>query len=117
MSVCGGILGGLVWIGSLWLSLVGSRVVPLVYPPLELRQVYALALGTVAALGWVGCGAITLGCTVGFSLGAGWVWWGRKMLRIRVRASNRSFAHVVAIFSLVGAVGIAARVIGTTLGL
>ena len=46
-----GLLGGLGWIGSLWLSLVGSRVVPLVYPPLEVGQEYALALGMAEALG------------------------------------------------------------------
>ena len=51
VSVCGGLLVGLGWIGSLWLSLVGSRVVPLVYPPLEVGQTYVLALGTAEHCG------------------------------------------------------------------
>ena len=51
MSVCSGILGGLGCISSLWLSFVGSQVVPLVYLPLDVGQAYALALGTVEALG------------------------------------------------------------------
>ena len=51
VSACGGLLGVLVCIGSLWLSLVGFRVVPLVYPPLEVGQAYVLVLGTVEALG------------------------------------------------------------------
>ena len=49
MSACGGILGVLGWIGSLWLSFVRGRVGQLVYPPLEVGQAYAL--GTVEALG------------------------------------------------------------------
>ena len=48
VSLCGGILGGLGWIGSLWLSWVGWRVVQLVYPPLEVGRAYAL--GTVETL-------------------------------------------------------------------
>ena len=51
MSVCVGILGGTGWIGSLRVSLMGSRVVPLVYTPLEVGQAYALEMGKVEALG------------------------------------------------------------------
>ena len=51
MSVCSGLVGGLGWIGSLWLSLVVSRVVLLVYLSLEVGQAYALSLVTVEALG------------------------------------------------------------------
>ena len=69
MSVCGGLLGGLGWICYLWLSLVGSRVVPLLYPPLEVGKAHAMALGTVEALGWVGRGASNLGDSGRFSLG------------------------------------------------
>ena len=50
-SVCGGLLRGLGWIGYLGLFLAVSQVVPLVYPPLEVGQGYALALGTVETLG------------------------------------------------------------------
>ena len=41
--MCSVILGVLGWIGSLWISLVGGRVVQLVYPPLEVGQEYVLA--------------------------------------------------------------------------
>ena len=51
MSLCGVLLGGLGWIGSLWISLVGSRVVSPVYQPLEVGQAYALVFETVEALG------------------------------------------------------------------
>ena len=49
MILCGGLLGVLGWIHSLSLSLVGGRVVQLVYPPLEVGQAYAM--GEVEALG------------------------------------------------------------------
>ena len=42
MSACYVLLGVLGWIGSLWISLLGGRVVQLVYPPLEVGQDYAL---------------------------------------------------------------------------
>ena len=42
MSACGVLLGVLGWIGSIWISLVGGRVVQLVYPPLEVGQEYSL---------------------------------------------------------------------------
>ena len=50
VSACGGILGVLGWICSLWLFFVGGRVVQLVYPRLEVGQVYALVM--VEAPGW-----------------------------------------------------------------
>ena len=74
--VCGELLGGLGWIYSLWLSSVVSRVVPLVYPPLEVRQVYALVLATVESLGGYVAGQAPLDPLGGFSLGVGWVWCG-----------------------------------------
>ena len=49
MSACGGLLGILGWMISLWLSFVGGRVVQLVYPPLEVGQAYSV--GPVEALG------------------------------------------------------------------
>ena len=48
-SACGVLMGVLGWIGSLWISLVGGRVVQLLYPPLEVIQEYIL--GTVEAPG------------------------------------------------------------------
>ena len=50
MSACGVLMGVMEWIGSIWISLVGGRVVQLVYPPLEVWQAYAL--GKVETLGW-----------------------------------------------------------------
>ena len=49
-SACGVLLGVLGWIGFLWISLVGGRVVQLVYPPLYVGNEYAL--GTVEAPVW-----------------------------------------------------------------
>ena len=42
MRLCGVLLGVLGSIGYLWISLVGGRVVQLVYPTLEVEQEYAL---------------------------------------------------------------------------
>ena len=50
--------------------------------------------GDGGGTGEVGRGASTLGGPGGLSLGTGWVWYGRKMLRMRVRASNRSLYSV-----------------------
>ena len=63
VSTCGGLLGGMGWTGSLWLSFVGCRVLLLVYPPLEVGKVYVLDM--VEALGGVGRGASTLGAAGG----------------------------------------------------
>ena len=49
MSACSVLLGVLGWIGSLWIYLMGGRVVQLVYLPLEVGKEYAL--GTVEAPG------------------------------------------------------------------
>ena len=79
VSVCSGIMGGLGWIGSLWLSLVGSRVVPLVYPTLEVGQAYVLALGKVEALGGRSQGEHPWSCWGVIPWGRlGLVWWGRQ---------------------------------------
>ena len=53
--------------------------------------------GDGGGTGGVGCGVSTLGAARVFSLGAGWVWCGgrgRKMYRMRVRASKRSLCSV-----------------------
>ena len=104
-SVCSVILGVLGWIGSLWISLVGGRVVQLVYPPLEVGQEYAL--GTVEVPGREVAGKSPLEILGGYSLGAVWVFcggveygviscWGigRKMSWMRVRYSKRSVCRL-----------------------